>query len=183
MSKDVTRKITLIGLRDIMLDRYPGDNKTELSPEQKMYYGEDGKTLVFPTANVFSFLGAENTTSAAKKFGGKKWRDIAAGFLSFISIGPDAIPFTRDGKPIKFDGFGDSVYVHNAVARLAKGIPNPKKRPVIKMPWSLSFDMMILQNEYFSEELLQSYVERGGLVIGFGSFRPVFGKFKIDSWK
>jgi len=179
----VTRKITLSGLKDVMFDRYPGDNKTELMPEQKLYCAEDGKTLVLPTANLFSFLGAENTTSCAKKFGAKGWRNIASGFLSFLSIDPDPIPFTKNGKPIQFDGFDKDVYVREDVARLKGGIPNPKKRPVIKLPWELSFDLTIFRNEYFQEELLQGYIERGGLVIGLGSYRPVFGKFQITEWK
>jgi hypothetical protein len=33
----VTRRVTLVGLTDIMFDRYPGDNDTKLEPHQKLY--------------------------------------------------------------------------------------------------------------------------------------------------
>ena len=68
--------------------------------------------------------------------------------LSFVSIREQFIPFVRDGKPItlgKFDGDKDPVsgcYVHRSVARLDKGIPNPKVRPVLPLEWALSFTMI-----------------------------------------
>ncbi len=167
-----------------MFDKYAGDNKTELPPEQKFYFGEDGKTLVLPTINIFSFLAAQNTTSCAKKFGSKKWRDLAGAFLSFVQLKPELIPFLRKGKPIKFTKFDDKgIYVHRAVARLPKGIANPKVRPVLSLPWSLTFELSMYENDYFQEVLLRQMFDKGGLVIGFGSYRPVFGKFVIGKWE
>ena len=140
--KDVlTRKVTLIGLTDIMFDRYPGDNKTTLQPEDKMYFARDGKTLIIPSANIHSFLSATNTDSAPKRLlDSREYKKVAAAFQSYINIEPLDIVMEREGKPIVFNGFingedkKSKIYIHETVARLAKGIPNPKVRPVVSKP-------------------------------------------------
>ena len=155
------RNVKLAGLRPLMFDRYAGDNKTQLEPEQKLYLLGDS-TVVLPTANVMSFLGAQNTESAAKRFLGKGWRSAAAGLTSFVTIDPDPLVLTRNGKPIKFEGFDTEpggklgAYIHKAVARLPKGIPNPKARPVIALPWELSFEITLMQNPDVDETLLRA---------------------------
>lgn len=189
-SQAIVRKITLRGIADIMFDRYAGDNKTELAVEQKMYFADDGESLVIPAANISSFLCAQNTPSAAKRFlDPRKYKKMAQALLGYVSISPLLIPLTREGKPVKHHGFdGDvdakgGIYVHRCVARLDKGIPNPKIRPVVKTPWELSFELTIYPNEEFQEELVRSLFERGGIAIGLGTFRGVFGKFLVDQWE
>jgi len=186
----LTRKVCLRGIAPLMLDRYAGDNKTELSVEQKLYFGPDGKSLVIPSVNLMSFLCAQNTPSAAKRFyDSREYKAIAQGVLSYTSIGPTDIPLTRNGKPIQFNGFvgdedkGAGVYVHRSVARLDKGIPNPKVRPVVRLPWELKFDISLFPNaDNITEEVLQRLFDRGGVAIGLGTFRGVFGKFVVDGW-
>ena len=99
------------------------------------------------------------------------------------------IPITRDGKPIVLSGFehdrdaAGGIYVHRCVARLKDGIPNPKVRPVIELPWEVEFDMHILEEGGVREVTLKGYIERGGLAIGLGTYRGVFGKFEIGKWE
>ena len=183
MDNLITRQVLLTGITDIMFDRYAGDNKTQLPVEQKMYLRK--KTLILPSANISSFLSAQNTPSAPKRLmDSRTYKRVAQAFLSFVSITPNDIPFLRDGKPIIFNGFDDkSMYVHQCVARLDKGIPNPKTRPVLMMPWSLEFTLNIFPNDEFNEGLLKDTFNRGGIAVGLGTYRGVFGKFKIDSWK
>ena len=187
----VTRKVTLTGLTDIMFDRYPGDNQTQLEPWQKLYL-EPGASRVIglPSTNIMSFLSAHNTNSAPKRLRDKrKFKDIANALLSFVSIREQFIPLQRGGKPIvfgKLDGDVDpvsGVYIHRAVARLDKGIPNPKVRPVVPLDWSLTFTLDIFANREIREVDIQNLVEEGGRAIGLGTWRGVFGKFLIESWK
>ena len=187
---DVTEKvITLIGLTPIMFDRYAGDNKTQLPVEAKMYFLEDGKTLCLPSANVMSFLCAKNTTSIAKIIGGKSWAKICDATLSYVSVSPALIPILRDGQPIVFNELIDGVdpvakiTTHKAVARLPKGIPNPKERPLLALPWSLEFKLTIFKNDDIDETYLQTAFVRGGIALGLGTFRGVFGKFQVSEWK
>jgi hypothetical protein len=190
MQQETIRKVTLSGISDIMFDKYAGDNKTELPVEKKLYFMPDGKSVMLPSANILSFLSALNTDSAPKRFmDSREYKKVAAAFLSYTAITPFSIPFMREGKNIQFKGFENDIdktsgiYVHRSVARLAKGIPNPKIRPVVPLPWQLSFNIMIYQNNDFNEELLSSMFIRGGMAIGLGTYRGIYGKFEVVEWK
>ena len=186
----VTRSVTLVGLTDIMFDRYPGDNDTKLEPHQKLYL-EPGASRVIglPSLNIMSFLSAHNTNSAPKRLRDKrKYKDIANAMLSFVSIREQFIPLLRKGKPIvfgKFEGDRDPIsgcYVHRSVARLDKGIPNPKVRPVVPLDWSIQFTVDIFPNREIKETDILNLIEEGGRAIGLGTFRGVFGKFRVEEW-
>lgn len=185
-----TRKIKLVGLADVMFDRYPGDNNTQLEAHQKLYLlPGDSRVIGLPSINIMSFLSAHNTNSAPKRLRDKrKFKDIANAMLSFVSIREAFIPFTRNGVPVtfgKFEGDKDPVsgcYVHRSVARLDKGIPNPKVRPVLPLDWELNFTMDIFPNREIKEQDIMNLIEEGGRALGLGTFRGVFGKFYIGSW-
>lgn len=186
----VTRKVTLVGLTDVMFDRYPGDNDTKLEPWQKLYLQPGGSRVIgLPALNIMSFLSAHNTNSAPKRLRDKrKYKDIANACLSFVSIREQFIPLLRDSKPIAFGKFENDTdpvsgcYIHHSVARLDKGIPNPKVRPVIPLDWAVAFTMDIFPNKEIKEQEIINLFEEGGRAIGLGTFRGVFGKFKIESW-
>lgn len=188
-TKIVTRQVVLTGLTDIMFDRYAGDNNTKLEVWQKLYFAPDGTTLVLPALNIISFLSAHNTNSAPKRLLDKrKYKDIANAMLSFVTIHPTHIPFTRDGESLKFGTLvedqdaSSGVYVHRAVARLDKGIPNPKERPVLPLPWQLAFQLTIFPNKEITEQQIYNLFDAGGLALGLGTFRGVFGKFQVETW-
>lgn len=190
----ITRKVVLCGLKDVMFDRYAGDNKTQLEPHQKLYLSPSTKDeypiIGLPAANIMSFLSAHNTNSAPKRLRDKrKYKDIANACLSFIDIDPMFIPFLRDGKPILFCGFNkdeidmsSGVRVERSVARLDKGIPNPKIRPVLPLPWSLAFELSIYPNKEIQEQEILNLLEEGGRALGIGTFRGVYGKFRVEKW-
>lgn len=186
----INRKVTLRGTQDIMFDRYPGDNSTQLEPHQKLYLQPgDTKVIGIPAINIMSFLTAHNTNSAPKRLRDKrKYKDICNATLSFVQITETFIPFLRDGKPIVLDRIVDDtdpvsgVYVHRSVARLDKGIPNPKVRPVLPMEWSLTFGLKIFPNREIKEQELINLFEEGGRALGLGTFRGLYGKFEILAW-
>jgi hypothetical protein len=185
----VERQVVLEGRTDIMFDRYPGDNDTKLEPYQKFYFLGDTKQLAMPALNILSFLSGHNTNSAPKRLLDKrKYKDVANACLSFVQINPTMIPFLRDGKPIlfgKFDADKDQLsgaYVSRLVARLDKGIPNPKVRPVLPLPWSLAFKLSIYPNQEIQEQQILNLMENGGMALGLGTFRGVFGKFTVTKW-
>jgi hypothetical protein len=185
-----TRRVRLVGLADVMFDRYPGDNSTQLEPWQKLYL-EPGESRVIglPSINIMSFLSAHNTNSAPKRLRDKrKFKDIANAMLSFLSIREAFIPFVRKGSPItfgRFEGDRDPVsgcYVHRSVARLDKGIPNPKVRPVLPLDWELNFTIDLFPNREIKEQDVMNLIEEGGRALGIGTFRGVFGKFYVGAW-
>jgi len=185
----IERSITLSGFTPLMFDRYAGDNKTSLPVEAKMYFLPDGKTLCLPAANLSSFLSAQNTNSVAKLIGGRGYGRLAQAMLSFVIIEPNAIPITRNGEPVQFYGFVDDVdekggiHVERHVARLKNGIPNPKERPVVDLPWEVSFKLTLFKNDEFDETLLKDAFRRGGIALGIGTFRGVYGKFTVSQWE
>lgn len=189
----IKRRVRLCGLGDIMFDRYAGDNNTKLEPEQKFYLSpEDSKTIGLPAVNIMSLLTAHNTNSAPKRLRDKrKYKDICNACLSYVQIGPSFIPFLRDGNPIQFNKFdsrsekdeSSGAYIHRAVARLDKGIPNPKVRPVLPTPWELEFDFQLFPNKEIKEQEIVNLLEEAGSAIGLGTFRGVFGKYYIGKWE
>jgi hypothetical protein len=75
------------------------------------------------------------------------------------------------------------VYTHYAVARLDKGIPNPKERPVLPAPWAITFTLTLFPNDEIREQEILNLFEQGGIAIGLGTFRGVFGKFTVETWE
>lgn len=190
----VTRKVVLCGLTEIMFDRYAGDNKTQLEAWQKFYLGSD-REIQFPSLNILSFLSAHNTNSSPKRLRDKRtYKDVANACLSFVQITPQMIPFVRNEQPIHLgrfevnangieeDRMSDS-YIARHVARLDKGIPNPKVRPVLRLPWELRFQLTIFPNREIKEQEIQNLFEEGGRALGLGTFRGVFGKFRVEAWE
>jgi hypothetical protein len=176
-------KVTLSGVTPILFDKYAGDNKTQLSFLEKVYADEKG-FLVLPSLNVMSFLSAQNTESATQRVVGRGYKEVCKAALSYVTIEELNIPFTRDGKPIKANE--DVLERHVAVARIMKGklaVPNPKERPLLKTPWELSFTIDILETPSLREELLKKIFEQGGHAVGIGTFRGVFGKFRVTEWE
>jgi hypothetical protein len=176
--KKTTIEITLKGIRPIMFDRFVS-MKTELSPEEKVY--KVGENLVFPTKNIMSFLSATNTESAPKRILGKKYKAVAKAALSFINFHDENIFFTRDGKKINCK----EITILEDKAIVMKGssaIPSPKQRPILSTDWNLTFKLDLYENDDLNESMLKQLFDIGGLTIGFGTYRGVYGKFIIDKW-
>lgn len=187
----VKRKVVLCGLKDLMFDRYAGDNNTKLEVWQKMYLAPGDKKLIgIPATNIMSFFTAHNTNSAPKRLrDARKYKAICNACLSFLEIEENFIQLYRDGSPIAFGNFdGDKdkasgVYIHRTVARLDKGIPNPKERPVLPTPWELHFHIQLYPNKEIQEQEILNLLEEGGRATGIGTFRGQFGKFFVKSWE
>jgi hypothetical protein len=171
----------LIGVRPLMFDRYAGDNSTQLPVHEKMYLDQD-RRLTLPAVNLFSMLCAENTKSVCRQFFGKNGKTIGLGMASYVTITPFEIPICDENGPIVFTGFNKQVYEHRTVARLAKGVPNPKHRPVVAMPWNLQFTLQYIENKYCSLENLRQALTMGGM-LGVGTFRPFFGRYEVEQFK
>lgn len=181
-TNQVEREVLLTGLTPILFDRYSGNNKEQLSVMDKIYL--EGENLVLPSINIISFLSAQNTESAPQRVIGRGYKEVAKAAQSFVTISPFYIHFLRNGKPLTLDNA--DLKVHYAVAKIMKGklaVPNPKERPILDLPWELKFNITLLETPELNENLLKTLFEKGGIAIGLGTFRGVFGKFKVTSWK
>lgn len=176
-----TFAVKLKGIAPIMFDRFES-MKTDLSPRDKVY--QKNGVLVLPSTNITSFLSAQNTESAPQRIIGKTWKKVAKAALSFVSIAPFEIEFTADGETIPVDS--ESIYIKSDKAIVKKGqlsIPSPKERPVLSLPWSLEFTLTLIQNSDLNENILRRLFEEGGITIGLGTYRGVYGKFIVEEWK
>ena len=181
MEKTINRQITLTGLTPILFDRYSGNNKEQLSTMDKIYL--DGDHMVIPSTNILSFLSAQNTESAPQRVIGRGYKEVCKAAQSFVTIEPFNIPLSREGEPLTAKNA--NLKIHYAVAKIMKGklaIPNPKERPMLETPWELTFTLSLLETPELNEVLLKKLFEKGGIAIGLGTFRGVFGKFKITQW-
>lgn len=172
--------VRLAGLRPLMFDRYAGDNTTKLPTAEKLYLGA-GQRLTLPAINLFSLLCAENTKSVCRQFFGKQGKTIGLGIASFVNIEPFEIPILDDNGPIVFTEFNKQISVHKSVARVKGGIPNPKERPLVALPWAIDFQLQYMTNTQCSYENLRQAVTMGG-ILGLGTFRPFFGRYEVARW-
>ena len=191
----IERTVEISGMRDIMFDRYAGDNDTKLSWTEKIYLVPGTNKLCLPASNINSFFTAHNTPSAPKRLReARKFKKICDAIQSFTMIEsldaerPEYIQFYRDGEPVTVGKFDEAyepesgIYLHRSVARLDKGIPNPKERPVLPRPWSLKFKITIFRNNMIKEAEIRNLLIDGGVAVGLGTYRGQFGKFAVTQW-
>lgn len=176
-----TLTATLRGIRPIMFDRYPGDNKTKLDPLDKFYLNEAGQCCV-PMLAIFSLLSAQNTPSVAKRFWGKQGRDVATGIMAFINVeaqGDDPLNAVVTDGSNPFTPSDSRIKVLSHVGRTKQGTPNPTTRPIIPPPWFVTLRITHTENEFVSVPTLKKMVEQGG-TLGLGTFRPIFGRYVVE---
>jgi hypothetical protein len=179
--KSQTIHLRLEGLRPLMFDRYAGDNNTQLPTADRMYLTDEAHVII-PALNLFSLLAAENTKSVCRQFFGKSGKTVALGISSYTTIEPFEIPLMDDDGPIVFQGWNGQISIHQAVARLPKGIPNPKTRPVVALPWHVEFQVHYTENRHCTLENLRQAFDWGG-TLGLGTFRPYFGRYELTGWE
>jgi len=189
ITQTLLRQATLTGVAPVLFDRYPGSNKTVLTdPAQKLYLNAN-REVCLPTLNLMSFLTAQNTESAPKLCLDKRiYKGICSALLASVTITPSPyLPFLREKKPIQFGAFDangvdaiSGIEVWHHVAKLEKGIPNPKERPALALPWSLHFTLRIDPHPELTESMIFNLFTDGGARLGIGTFRKLFGKFSFD---
>jgi len=178
--------VKCVGLSELMFNRFTSIEEAESMPPEDKLYLDDERQLFLPSNNVIAFLGSRQKSCAAK-FKGKKREPFCEGILANVTIDPMEIPITREGERIKFSKFiadkdeEAGIYVAHHKALVKKGssyIPLPTHRPVIKLPWEVEFDVMLLENDDgITVNLLSSWIIKGGLSVAFGSYRPAYGRF------
>ena len=196
LSKEGKVKITKIavrleGLSDIMFDRFYDHSKEDRPPERKLHLNEEGE-IVLPAENIHSFLFRDMPPVGVIRFVEKKAaKDYIAYGQAHVAIQPTLIPFvTPDGKPIRFTEFGSGFpfYVNDwsaGVTKMSGGKAlkqEVRKRPVLRLPWWLSFDLLVFPNDRVTPEKLLAWFEVGGLVTALGTYRPRYGRFLVKGW-
>jgi hypothetical protein len=131
-----------------------------------------------PSINLYSLLCSENGKSVCKQFFGRNGKNIALGIASYTSIEPFDVPILDDKGSITFTEFNEQIHAVHHVARLPKGIPNPKDRPQLELPWRVEFMVSYQENKYCTLENLRQAFAMGG-ILGLGTFRPFYGRYEM----
>lgn len=184
-------QVQLNSLAPIMFDQFYDHSKAERPPEEKLYLN-DKQEICLPDENIRSFLVAQRPKGAIRLFESK----AAEGYIriaeTHISIKSTSglIPFTRNGKPLVFDGFESgsilrvdvsSPVTHGSGGAIIK--QPPKKRPVLDDPWSLTFVISLVKNAMIDRLKIENYFIIGGVEVGLGTWRPRYGRFWVEEWK
>lgn len=172
--------VTFTGIKPLLFDRYAG-NEAKLEPIEKVYWSQDGLAVI-PQINVYSALSAENSKSVCKMFFGKKAKPIGMAINNCLVIKQEELLITRDGEPFSVDEFDKDFEVVHHVARINKSgtaIPNPKERPKLPAPWQIDFDITFMPSGDLNWQVMQECFGYAG-VIGLGTYRPLFGGFKVE---
>lgn len=184
-------QIRVVGesLADILFDQFFDHSKEPRPPEQKLYLGKKNQ-IMFPSLNVMAFLFNQKGNSCVTKFEGKKRGDYISMGFSHVFINPQMIPFRgKDEKPVFFTDFDNGPFY---IVRAAPTTKMPgggfikqeaKPRPALKMPWTLEFQITLYKNLLINDVKLRNWFEMGGLLIGLGTYRPLFGRFRIKTWE
>jgi len=180
-------KVGLVGLAEIMFDKFTDYSKEQRPPEQKLYLS-DGNALVLPQSNIEAFLFGIDPKGCAMTFEGKKCKEYRTIGMSHVFIDEALIPFTADGKPVTFKDFnGKQFWVHEGAPRGGTGSgrvkQEMKKRPVLKMPWALNFTLTVVKNPLIDEQKLFNWLTLGGIQIALGTYRPRWGRFAVETWE
>ena len=171
-----------------MFNRFIDHSKEVRPPEQKIYLDEDG-LVVLPSENIMSFLCGSHVPGCIKKFEGKKSGNMIDIAYSHISVSPTLIPFLRNGKPIKFKNMNDTktwgICLSGGVTKSGSQVvkQEPQPRPYLKTPWSLEFNMTLVENTSIDETKLYNYFSNGGIVVSLGTYRPMYGRFQVSKWE
>ena len=184
----------LTGVTDFMFAAYRGDSK-EVLPIDRMYVQDDG-TLYTPAGNIGSMLYFAYDCVLGRRYKamGVAKKNLEAVAPSVIQISPARIALLNDGEPVNAEGgFGKDfpLYLDERKAGGAGGGGNTKLpphmevRPVLRTPWSVAFDVRLLENEYgLDAKELRVWFENAGIYSGLGAGRKIgFGRFDVTKWE
>lgn len=173
-------QVMLTGLTPIMFDAFRGQE--ELPPEKKLYLNPDGKTVILPASNIVGFLTSKSSHSCLRVFADSKdWKTRGPEIVGNISVDPLRIPLLNDDHPITFDGkWSDKIYLDERMARPSATARVIARRPVIDIPWKAEFNLTINPTEYVTVSRVKDWFVRGGISVGIGAYRPMFGRFEVE---
>lgn len=182
-------KVELEGIADLMFNRFIDHSKEIRPPEQKLYL-DKGNVLVMPAENIDSMLVRQEKPMGAIKLVEKvKAGNFIPDFNAHVAIKPMFIPILQNGKSIIFDSMDDDrfyLFMSAGITKSSTGTVIKQEavpRPTLKLPWSLEFNMTLIENPTFDQEKLRTWLEVGGIKCALGSHRNKFGRFIVKKWE
>jgi hypothetical protein len=186
--KTTTYKVKLVGTKDLIFNKFNGI-KDEDTPTIKKFDLDEKNGLYITDNRIYTFLfdvgdsvAGRNTIGAIKLFTGRKHKELIVYANAFIGIAPEIIPLTRNGKQIIFSKFGKDG-IEEFEIKTGKGKPQYIKRPMIKTPWEVEFELTIKENDKIEMEDVKGWFVKGGNAVGLGAWRPRYGQFIVEKFE
>lgn len=188
MMKTIKIEAVLRGLAPLMFDRFFDHSAEERPPEQKLYLNQDN-FLVMPAANLVALLTNERPPGAIKLAEKKKANDYLPYVKGHVHFSQIQFPISDDNGPIIFTHFdGQRFFIDRSAPRVIKGSLSIKQesrsRPVLSLPWFIKIGINLIETEFSKGKIvpdkLYSWFSLGGLVIGLGTYRPLYGRFELS---
>ena len=198
-----TIDVLIRGIADIQFDRYTGAavEKGAVPDLEKQLYLDEHDGLVMPADNLGSFFYSANYPSCVNMF----WSDIKTRKIGLQCFKAQVFPNPQqiaildgDGEQVRITGFKKNkngkladaeanIYVDESLPRV-KGavVPNPnKRRPTLRRPWQMRFQLMVFEvaGSDITVDRVEDYLRRGGMMIGIGTHRPMFGRFAVEEFE
>lgn len=183
---------TIEGLVPAMFDRFFNPEETETAKTKskktwkddlpkKMYM--DKKGVYVPADNVrMMLIGNQKRRGAAKILGsdiesgkGTKYLSFCEGCIWVLGT-PDPLKVYVEPKRATYDDYDERSFINTAGSR------SLTRRPIITVPWRLSFIVQVTDNQFDSSKIKELF-EVAGLRCGVGAYGPTFGRFVITRWQ
>lgn len=195
--RSVTRDVGIEGLADIQFDHYFGAEQDQDVLDDKLHLTEQSE-LYLPALNMLGMFYSQSSRSAIQACEKKtEYKSISWDARALLTVNPSRIPILRNGKPIvhkkwekdkrgRLYDADAQLWVDDSLPRV-KGVVTgnqAKRRPTLKLPWSMRFSLNVIEIEgsAITIERVEKWLRTGGLMIGIGTHRPVYGRFEVASF-
>lgn len=146
---------------------------TEIEFNGALYF-DDNVGVFLPSAMILKAVSQAATQLEPKKYGKNR-------FAAMCAIPVQKIKLHHDGPADRKGLASDPRFRFRKVA-----VTKTKSRIVTTRPrfdvWSAEFNIHFDRKE-LGEKNLRRFLEHAGLYVGIGSWRPLFGKFTVESVK
>jgi hypothetical protein len=184
-------KCTIEGLVGSMWDRFYNQEEIE-QPTVKskdswkaglmLKLNVDKKGVYCPVDNLrMMLIGNSSRKGAAQIVGsymesgkGTEYKSFCEAFIWVVGM-EDNQKVYFEPKRKKYDDYDERSVPTGKGARVLK------RRPLVKVPWRLTFLIHVMDNQ-FDESKIRQLFEVAGMRCGVGAYGPTFGRFRITEW-
>ena len=187
-------KCKIEGMIPVMFDRYysideqddPGAKKKSKKSwkdelPKKMYI--DSKGVYAPVDSIrMMLIGNVHRIGAAKILGSFIETKKATQYMNFCKscvwvVGTkDPLKVYFESSRKTYDDYDERSFINAAGSR---GIT---RRPLINTPWSLTFYVDVVDDQYTADKV-KEFFDVAGLRCGLGAYGPTFGRFLVKVWE
>ena len=181
------------GVVPMMMDRFADPTTTEKPPKTKkkgrneneivakLYC--DKKGVYVPTDNIrMMLIGNKHRRGAAQILGsdieagkGTKYKSICTGVIWVLGT-DDPTKVYIDPQRKTYDDVDERSFIN------ANGSRSMTYRPIITLPWSLTFTIQVTDDN-IDESFVRQLFDVAGLRCGVCAYGPTFGRCVIDLWE